>query len=126
MNREIAKVEASVREQLSRGQTQFVVSMNERAGGGWESQQERLLKECQKRIQSLGLSIVGMSKDRLKRKIYFQVEKTMKSENLPNSALGTQGAGAVLTDQIEKLAQLHKNGVLTDQEFTEAKARLLT
>jgi ABC-type phosphonate transport system ATPase subunit len=122
MNKEIARVEANVREQLGRGQTKFVVTMNERAGGGWESQQERLLKECQKRLQGLGLSIVGMTKDALKRKIYFQVEMTMKQEKLSPSDQGTQGAGADLTDQIGKLAEMYKNGLLTDQEFTEAKA----
>ncbi len=33
--------------------------------------------------------------------------------------------GQSVTDQLSKLADLHKQGVLTDQEFASAKAKLL-
>jgi hypothetical protein len=33
--------------------------------------------------------------------------------------------GTGLVDEIERLAKLHANGVLTDDEFAAAKARLL-
>jgi len=35
------------------------------------------------------------------------------------------GPDAADIDQIQKLAELHQSGALTDQEFTDAKAKLL-
>ncbi|MDA8320069.1 MAG: SHOCT domain-containing protein [Actinomycetota bacterium] len=36
-----------------------------------------------------------------------------------------EAGGQSVTDQLSKLADLHKQGVLTDQEFASAKAKLL-
>lgn len=38
----------------------------------------------------------------------------------------TQAAGSTMLAEIEKLAQLHSAGVLTDAEFAAAKAKLLS
>jgi hypothetical protein len=37
----------------------------------------------------------------------------------------TASAGSTLMDQIQQLAALHSQGVLTDAEFSAAKAKLL-
>ena len=36
-----------------------------------------------------------------------------------------EAGGQSVTDQLSRLADLHKQGVLTDQEFASAKAKLL-
>jgi hypothetical protein len=46
--------------------------------------------------------------------------------NLVPGLPGSMGVGTVNTvDELSKLAELHRNGALTDQEFASAKAKLL-
>jgi len=40
-------------------------------------------------------------------------------------AAGTQAAAPSMADQLSQLADLHKQGVLNDDEFAAAKAKLL-
>lgn len=46
-----------------------------------------------------------------------------KSRNLPTSMSSATGVSAA--DELKKLAELHQQGILTIEEFTEAKSRLL-
>jgi len=48
-------------------------------------------------------------------------EEAMQKQAAPAAA----SAGTDVTAQLQKLAELHKSGVLSDAEFTAAKAKLL-
>ncbi|HSZ40064.1 MAG TPA: SHOCT domain-containing protein [Trebonia sp.] len=43
----------------------------------------------------------------------------------PQTAAGAQAAAPSMADQLNQLAGLHDQGVLSDDEFTAAKAKLL-
>jgi hypothetical protein len=47
-------------------------------------------------------------------------------EYAPEPALAAPAAGSDLTAQLQQLAQLHTAGVLSDDEFAAAKAKLLS
>ena len=53
----------------------------------------------------------------------FAQAELQKSRNLPTSISSATGVSAA--DELKKLAELHQQGILTIEEFTEAKSRLL-
>ena len=58
------------------------------------------------------------------RQIDHAVEQQKRSEDYIRQVSGGGGATGN-ADELTKLAELHKNGVLTDEEFSSQKAKLL-
>jgi type II secretory pathway component PulF len=54
-----------------------------------------------------------------------QLEAMQQQQAAPPPAPAPQAAGPDLTTQLQQLAQLHTAGVLSDEEFAAAKAKLL-
>ncbi|MDA8320841.1 MAG: SHOCT domain-containing protein [Actinomycetota bacterium] len=48
-----------------------------------------------------------------------------QQQQQPAGSQPAENGGQSVTDQLSRLADLHKQGVLTDQEFASAKAKLL-
>ncbi len=59
--------------------------------------------------------------------IYKQMEnnENRKFDRVGRNLAPAAGQGTSIPDQIEKLAELHRQGVLTDAEFTQKKQQLL-
>jgi hypothetical protein len=57
--------------------------------------------------------------------IYFITRKPTAEEEEAARSYYREMAGADVPEQLEKLADLHDKGVLTDEEFAEQKAKLL-
>ena len=57
-------------------------------------------------------------------------ERSMKQaadmEKAQRAYIQDVASGSSSADELEKLAELHKNGVLTDEEFADQKAKLLS
>jgi len=58
------------------------------------------------------------------RQMDYAVSQQKRSEDYIRQVSGGSGA-ASNADELTKLSQLHKNGVLTDEEFSGQKAKLL-
>ena len=56
---------------------------------------------------------------------YEQQQQQAQMEAAAQRAAAPSGAGDLM-DQIQRLAALHSQGVLSDEEFAAAKAKLLT
>jgi hypothetical protein len=54
-----------------------------------------------------------------------QIDAMQQQAAPPPPAPAAQAAGPDLTAQLQQLAQLHTSGVLSDEEFAAAKAKLL-
>ena len=63
-------------------------------------------------------------KDRLTDRVFERVSAVLPDVPEPENA-PAQAQGASVADELEKVGQLHKQGVLSDSEFEAAKARLL-
>ena len=57
---------------------------------------------------------------------YAQNEAPPPQDYAPEPAPAAAPAGDDLTSQLEQLSQLHNAGVLSDEEFANAKAKLLS
>ncbi len=53
------------------------------------------------------------------------LEQQQQQQQQQAGSQPAETGGQSVTDQLSKLADLHKQGVLTDQEFASAKAKLL-
>ncbi len=55
-----------------------------------------------------------------------QLEEQAKAAQQPQGATSQEAPRADLTGELQKLAQLHQSGALSDEEFSAAKQKLLS
>ena len=59
------------------------------------------------------------------RQLFGDVAETFVGMNAPAAPAPVSGGGQDVVEQIKQLADLHQQGILTDEEFAAQKARLL-
>ncbi len=85
------------------------------------------------RAAAVGGGAYGMGKRAAQRQAAEQDQETAQDQRISNleqqqPAPGQEqqaAGGPSVTEQLDRLASLHQQGALTDQEFAAAKARLL-
>ena len=68
--------------------------------------------------------LIARGDDMRNRQMDYAVEQQKRSEDYIRQVSGGGGSTGN-ADELTKLAELHKNGVLTDEEFSSQKAKLL-
>jgi hypothetical protein len=68
--------------------------------------------------------LIARGDDMRNRQMDYAVEQQKRSEDYIRQVSGGGGATGN-ADELTKLAELHKNGVLTDEEFSAQKTKLL-